>query len=76
MPVIVPPAKTRVEVPGSSGAGGVRPVAGVRIVPASVSVPDGLLMTTRGRWPLAVVEAPGEGLGAVPLNRSVAVPPA
>ena len=36
----------------------------VRIVPARVSVPDGLLMTTLGRLPAAVVGRAGERLGA------------
>ena len=60
----VPPAKTSVELPGSTvPAVYVQPVA-VRIVPARVSVPEGLLMTTGGSAPAAVVAAPGEGLRA------------
>ena len=51
-PLIVPPAKTSVEVPGSSVPAVYVQLLAVRIVPARVSVPDGLLMTTRGRLPL------------------------
>ena len=47
----------------------------VRIVPARVSVPEGLLMTIAGRPPLAVVEAPLRVWAPVPLMSRVAVPP-
>ncbi len=71
----MPPAKTSVEVPGSTvPAVYVQPVA-VRIVPARVSVPEGLLMTTAGRLPLAVVDAPVRVWAAPPLTSRVALPP-
>ena len=47
----------------------------VRIVPARVSVPDGLLITTSGQAPAAVVAAPVNVWPPAPLIRSVAVPP-
>ena len=47
----------------------------VRMVPARVSVPDGLSMTTLGRLPAAVVEAPVKVWSTVPLTRSVPVLP-
>ena len=47
----------------------------VRIVPARVSVPDGLLMTSTGRSPAAVVEAPVNVWAPAPLTSRVAVPP-
>src|SRR5258705_415734 len=58
LPVIVPPAKTRVELPASTVPAVYVQLCVVRIVPARVRVPDGLLMTNRGRSPLTVVEAP------------------
>ena len=48
----------------------------VRIVPARVSVPDGLLMTTAGRSPAAVVAAPVNVWAPAPLMSRVPVPPA
>ena len=76
LPLIVcVPAKTTVEVPASS----VPPVYvqsfEVRRVPVSVSVPEGLLMSTSGRLPAAVVEAPSRVCAPVPLTRRVAAPP-
>ena len=69
------PAKTTVEVPGSTvPAVYVQPLP-VRIVPARVSVPAGLSMTTAGRVPAAVVAAPVNVWSAVPLTSSVPVPP-
>ena len=62
--VTVPPAKTTSEVPGSTVPPVYVQLWVVRIVPARVSVPEGLLMTSRGRPPAAVVAAPGERLGA------------
>ncbi len=60
-----PPANTTSEVPGSSGARGVRPVARVvRIVPARVSVPEGLSIRAPAGCRLAVVDGPGQRLGA------------
>ena len=64
MPVIVPPAKTTVEVPGSSVPAVYVQLWVVRMVPARVSVPDGLLMTTVGRSPDGRRRGAGEGLGA------------
>ena len=63
-PVIVPPAKTIVEAARVERAGGVRPVVGGPDGAGQGERARGLLMTTRGRLPLAVVVAPGEGLGA------------
>ena len=74
-PVIVPPAKTTVEVPGSSVPAVYVQALVVRIVPARVSVPEGLLMTSSGRSPLAVVDAPVSVWAPAPLMSSVAVPP-
>ena len=74
-PVIVPPAKTRVDVPGSTVPAVNVQLAAVRIVPASVSVPLGLLMTTGGSNPAAVVAAPVNVWAAAPLIRRVPVPP-
>ena len=51
LPVIVPPAKTSVAAPGSTVPAVYVQLLAVRIVPARVSVPDGLLMTTSGRPP-------------------------
>ena len=65
--MIVPPAKTSVEVPGSSVPAVYVQLLAVRIVPARVSVPDGLLMTTRGRPPAAVVAAPVRVWAPAPL---------
>src|SRR5207247_2037912 len=72
-PAIVPPAKTSVEVPGSSVPAVYVQLLAVRIVPARVRVPDGLLMTTAGRAPAAVVEAPVNVWAPAPENSSVAV---
>ena len=47
----------------------------VRSVPARVSVPEGLLMTTSGSAPAAVVAAPVKVWAPAPLTRRVAVPP-
>src|SRR5438552_1137332 len=47
----------------------------VRIVPARVSVPAGLLMTSAGRFPAAVVAAPVNAWAPDPSMRRVAVPP-
>ena len=63
-PVIVPPAKTTVEVPGSSVPAVYVQSLAVRIVPARVSVPEGLLMTTTGRSPAVGRGRAGERLGA------------
>ena len=46
MPLIVPPAKTTVEVPGSIVPAVYVQLLVVRSVPARVSVPEGLLMTS------------------------------
>ncbi len=74
-PVIVPPAKTSVDVPGSSVPPVYVQLLLVRRVPARVSVPEGLLMTTSGRLPLAVVDAPVRVCAPAPLISRVAVPP-
>ena len=59
LPLIVRvPAKTTVVVPGSSAPAVYVQLRPVRIVPARVSVPDGLSMTTLARLPAARVEAP------------------
>ena len=58
LPLIVPPAKTTVELPPLTVPAVYVQLLVVRIVPARVSVPAGLLMTRAGRLPLAVVEAP------------------
>ena len=69
------PAKTTNDVPGSSvPAVYVQPVV-VRIVPASVSVPEGLLMTTLGRLPAASVAAPVNVWAPAPSMSSVPVLP-
>ena len=75
LPVIVPPAKTRAAVPGSSVPPVYVQLLLVRIVPARLSVPAGLLMTRIGRLPLAAVEAPVSAWAPVPLTSRVAVPP-
>src|SRR5438093_195454 len=75
LPVIVPPAKTSVEVPGSSVPAVYVQLFVVRIVPTRLSVPDGLLMTSGGRLPPAVVAAPVNVWPPLPLIRMVAVPP-
>src|SRR5437867_994512 len=75
LPVTVPPAKTTVDVPASSVPAVYVQLFGVRIVPARVSVPEGLLMTRRGSCPAAVVAAPVNVWPAVPLTSSVPVPP-
>ncbi len=76
LPVIVwVPEKTTVEVPGSSVPAVYVQLWVVRIVPARVSVPDGLLMTSSGRSPLAAVAAPVNVWAPEPFSRSVAVPP-
>ena len=74
LPVIVPPAKTTVEVPGSSVPAVYVQLWLVRIVPARVSVPDGLLMTTGAGRPTAVVDGAGERLGAGPVDQQGAGP--
>ena len=71
----MPPAKTTVEVPGSTVPAVYVQSWVVRIVPARVSVPEGLLMTTRGRSPAAVVAAPVNVWAPAPLMSSVPVPP-
>ena len=58
MPVIVPPAKTTSEVPALTVPAVYVQLWLVRIVPARTRVPAGLLMTSAGRSPEAVVEAP------------------
>ena len=75
LPVIVPPAKTRAAVPGSSVPPVYVQLLLVRIVPARLSVPESLLMTNTGRLPAAVVEAPVRVCAPVPLTSRVAVPP-
>src|SRR5207249_586756 len=75
LPVTVPPAKTTVDVPASTVPAVYVQLFGVRIVPARVSVPEGLLMTRRGSCPAAVVAAPVNVWPAVPLTSSVPVPP-
>src|SRR5438093_1163081 len=75
LPVTVPPAKTKVDVPASTVPAVYVQLFGVRIVPARVSVPEGLLMTRRGSCPAAVVAAPVNVWPAVPLTSSVPVPP-
>ena len=75
LPVIVPPAKTSVEVPGSSVPAVYVQLFVVRIVPARLSVPEGLLMTSSGRLPAAVVAAPVKVWAPLPLMSRVAVPP-
>ena len=75
LPLTVPPAKTTVEVPGSTvPAVYVQPLA-ERSVPTRLSVPDALSMTTRGRLPAAAVAAPVNVWAAVPLISRVPVPP-
>ncbi len=73
--MIVPPAKTSVELPGSRVPAVYVQLLAVRSVPARLSVPEGLLMTTMGRLPLAVVEAPVRVWPALPLMSRVALPP-
>ena len=76
LPVIVwCPRRRRVEVPGSSVPAVYVQLWLVRSVPARVSVPDGLLMTTRGRSPAARRRGPGERLGAGAVDQQGAVPP-
>src|SRR5438093_2470479 len=75
LPVVVPPAKTSVEVPGSSVPAVYVQLFVVRIVPARLSVPEGLLMTSSGGWPAAVVAAPVTVWAPLPLMSRVAVPP-
>src|SRR5436309_682166 len=75
LPMLVPPAKTRVEVPGSTVPAVYVQLFVVRIVPARLSVPEGLLMTSSGRLPAAVVAAPVKVWAPLPLMRRVAVPP-
>ncbi len=74
-PVTVPPAKTTSEDPWSTVPAAYVQPFDVRIVPASVSVPDGLLMLTSGTFPAAVVAAPVSVCAPVPLISSVPVPP-
>ena len=73
--IVLAAAKTTVEVPGSSVPAVYVQLWSVRIVPARVSVPEGLLMTSGGRLPLAVVEAPVKVWAPAPLMSRVAVPP-
>ena len=75
LPVTVPPAKTSVAVPGSTVPAVYVQLLAVRIVPAIVRVPLGLLMTTSGMPPLATVDAPVSCWAAAPLKSSVAAPP-
>ncbi|TMD27669.1 MAG: hypothetical protein E6I94_09415 [Chloroflexi bacterium] len=75
LPVIVPPAKTTVEAPGSSVPPTYVQALVVRRVPASVSFPAGLSMTRAGRLPAAVVAAPVNVWATAPSMRSVAAPP-
>ena len=56
--IVCVPAKTTVERAGIERARGVRPVVAVRMVPARVSVPDGLLITTSGRRRRSAMAAP------------------
>ena len=69
------PAKTTVEVPGSRVPALTVQLWVVRIVPARVSVPEGLVMTTRGSRPAAVVAAPVKVCAPAPLMSRVAAPP-
>ena len=62
-------------MPGSTVPAVYVQLVAVRIVPARVRVPDGLLMTTSGRSPAAVVAAPVKVWAPAPLIRRVAVPP-
>ena len=75
LPAIVRlPANTTVDVPGSSVPAVYVQLRPVRIVPARVSVPDGLSMTTAARLPAARVEAPVNVWSTAPLMSSVPVP--
>ena len=62
-PVIVPPAKTSVEVPGSSVPAVYVQLLVVRMVPARVSVPGGLVDDDGGQVAAGRGRRPGEGLG-------------
>ena len=61
LPVMVPPAKTSVEVPAFSPPAVYVQLLAVRMVPARVRVPDALLTTTSGSAPATVVAAPVSG---------------
>ena len=74
LPVIVPPPKTTVEVPGSRVPPTYVQAVVVRMVPARVSVPAGLSMTSSGRLPTVVVAVPVNVWGPDPSMRRVAVP--
>ena len=71
----MPPAKTTVEVPGSRVPAVYVQLLVVRMVPARVSVPEGLLMTRAGSVPAAVVAAPVNVWAPVPSMSRVPVPP-
>ena len=60
----VPPANTTSDVPGSSVPPLYVQVFVVRIVPASVSVPDGLLIVTQGEDPGGRRRRAGQRLSA------------
>ena len=76
LPVTVPPTRTSVDAPGSTVPAVYVQLFCVRSVPAIVSVPLGLLMTTSGNAPAAVVEAPVNVWAPAPAMARVAVPPA
>ena len=63
-------------LPGSSVPAVYVQLFAVRIVPARVSVPDGLLMTTGGQAAGGGVAAPVNVWAPAPLMSRVAVPPA
>ena len=73
--IVIVAANTTVEVPGSRVPAVYVQLRPVRMVPTSVSVPDGLLITRLGRLPAAVVEAPVNVWAPAPLMSSVPVPP-
>ena len=74
-PLIVPPAWTRVDPAAFIVPAVYVQLLVVRIVPARVSVPEGLLMTRSGRSPAAVVAAPVNVWAPAPLRSRVAAPP-
>ena len=64
LPLIVPPAKTSVEVPGSSVPAVYVQLLAVRMVPARVSVPRRLVDDDQGQAAGGGRGRAGEGLGA------------
>src|SRR5438105_3409987 len=75
LPVMVPPAKTTVDVRSEERRVGKEWRLAVWMVPDRERVPDALLTTSRGRLPLAVVDAPVSVWAPAPLMARVAAPP-